>query len=66
MAIRKVVKYGDPILRKKLKPVNFEELAPQLPALLQDMEETCLARSGLGRQSNRFGYAASADFDSGI
>ena len=38
MAIRKVVKYGDPILRKKLKPVDFEQLAPELPALLQDMQ----------------------------
>ena len=39
MAIRKIVKYGDPILRQKLKPVVFEEIAPQLPALLQDMED---------------------------
>lgn len=55
MAIRKVVKYGDPILRKKLKPVNFEELAPQLPALLQDMEETCLAVHGVGLAANQIG-----------
>ncbi|MBQ7908917.1 MAG: peptide deformylase [Elusimicrobiaceae bacterium] len=55
MAIRKVVKYGDPILRKKLKPVNFEELAPQLPSLLQDMEETCLAVHGVGLAANQIG-----------
>lgn len=55
MAIRKVVKYGDPILRKKLKPVNFEELAPQLPALLQDMEETCLSVHGVGLAANQIG-----------
>lgn len=55
MAIRKVVKYGDPILRKKLKPVNFEELAPHLPALLQDMEETCLSVHGVGLAANQIG-----------
>jgi peptide deformylase len=55
MAIRKVVKYGDPILRKKLKPVDFEQLAPELPALLQDMQETCLAVHGVGLAANQIG-----------
>ena len=41
--IYKVVKYGDPILRRKLKPTDFETLRPLLPQLLNDMEETCLA-----------------------
>ncbi|MBR3603543.1 MAG: peptide deformylase [Elusimicrobiaceae bacterium] len=55
MAIRKIVKYGDPILRKKLKPVNFEQLAPQLPELLKDMEETCLSVNGVGLAANQIG-----------
>lgn len=55
MAIRKVVKYGDPILRKKLKPVDFQALAPELPALLKDMEETCLSVHGVGLAANQIG-----------
>lgn len=55
MAILHVVKYGDPILRKKLKPTDFEQLRPILPQLLQDMEETCLAVHGVGLAANQIG-----------
>ena len=55
MAIRKIVKYGDPILRQKLKPVVFEEIASQLPHLLADMEETCLSVNGVGLAANQIG-----------
>ena len=51
----KVVKYGDPILRQKLKPTDFEVLRPILPQLLQDMEETCLAVHGVGLAANQIG-----------
>lgn len=55
MAILRVTKYGENILRKKLKPVNFQELAPKLPKLLKDMEETCLAVRGVGLAANQIG-----------
>lgn len=55
MAILHVVKYGDPILRQKLKPVDFDSLKPRLPQLLQDMEETCLAVRGVGLAANQIG-----------
>lgn len=55
MAILKVVKYGDDILRQKLKPVDFERLKPSLPQLLKDMEETCLAVRGVGLAANQIG-----------
>ncbi len=55
MAIRKIVKYGDPILRQKLKPTDFETLRPILPELLQDMEETCLSVHGVGLAANQIG-----------
>lgn len=55
MAILKIVKYGDDILRQKLKPVDYNQLAPQLPALLKDMEETCLAVRGVGLAANQIG-----------
>lgn len=55
MAILKIVKYGDDILRQKLKPVDYNQLAPQLPVLLKDMEETCLAVRGVGLAANQIG-----------
>lgn len=55
MAILKVVKYGDDILRQKLKPVDFEKIKPALPQLLQDMEETCRTVRGVGLAANQIG-----------
>lgn len=55
MAIHKVVKYGDPILRQKLKPTDFKTLEPILPQLLADMEETCLSVHGVGLAANQIG-----------
>ena len=55
MAILRVTKYGEPILRQKLKPVDFAKIAPQLPQLLKDMEETCLAVHGVGLAANQIG-----------
>lgn len=55
MAILRITKYGEPILRQKLKPVDFAEIAPRLPQLLKDMEETCLAVRGVGLAANQIG-----------
>ena len=55
MALRKIVKYGDPILRQKLKPTDYETLRPILPQLLKDMEETCLTVRGGGLAANQIG-----------
>ncbi len=55
MAILRVTKYGENILRQKLKPVDFKTLEPILPKLLQDMEETCLAMRGVGLAANQIG-----------
>ncbi|MGN1058046.1 MAG: peptide deformylase [Candidatus Avelusimicrobium sp.] len=55
MAILRVTKYGEDILRQKLKPVDFETIKPILPKLLQDMEETCLAVRGVGLAANQIG-----------
>ena len=55
MAVLHVTKYGDPILRRKLKPVDYNALAPRLPQLLKDMEETCLAVHGVGLAANQVG-----------
>ena len=55
MAILRITKYGEPILRQKLKPVNYDDIVPQLPQLLADMEETCLAVHGVGLAANQIG-----------
>lgn len=55
MARLRITKYGEDILRQKLKPVNFETLKPILPKLLEDMEETCLAVHGVGLAANQIG-----------
>ncbi len=55
MAILRVTKYGENILRQKLKPVDFKTIEPILPSLLKDMEETCLAVRGVGLAANQIG-----------
>ena len=55
MAILRVTKYGENILRQKLKPVDFKTIEPLLPKLLKDMEETCLAVRGVGLAANQIG-----------
>lgn len=55
MAILRITKYGEDILRQKLKPVDFKTLEPLLPQLLQDMEETCLSVRGVGLAANQIG-----------
>ena len=55
MAKLRITKYGEDILRQKLKPVNYADIAPRLPQLLADMEETCLAVRGVGLAANQIG-----------
>ncbi|MBP5617442.1 MAG: peptide deformylase [Elusimicrobiaceae bacterium] len=55
MAVLRITKYGEPILRQKLKPVKYQDIAPRLPQLLADMEETCLAVRGVGLAANQIG-----------
>ena len=46
MAIRNIVKEGDPILNKVCRPVtNFDD---RLATLLDDMHETMIAADGVG------------------
>ena len=56
MAIRDIVKDGEPLLRKKSRPVeNFDA---KLHALLDDMLETMIAANGVGIAANGVGIAA--------
>ncbi len=52
MALLPVVKYGDPILRKKVKPVrDFSNLH----GLIEDMLETMVEEEGIGLAANQVG-----------
>ena len=46
MAKLKIVKFGDPLLRKVSRPV--EEITPRILTLLDDMRETMRAAEGCG------------------
>ena len=46
MAILKIVKFGDPLLRKTSRPV--EEITPRITTLIDDMIETMRAANGCG------------------
>ena len=55
MAIKRICKYGEDILRKKLPPCDYETIKTGLPALLEDMWETLSAVRGLGLAANQIG-----------
>lgn len=53
MAIRRITKYGSPILSRKLKPVKFDEIKAGLDTIIEDMWETLLLVKGLGISANQ-------------
>ncbi len=55
MAIRRICKYGEKILEKKLKKVDFAAVKKDLPALIADMFETMEAAGGAGLAANQIG-----------
>jgi len=55
MAIRKILKYPDPVLRKKALPV--EEFGEELEKLVQDMAETMYDAPGAGLAATQIGVS---------
>ena len=53
MSIRKIVKYGDPVLRKRCKPVK--EIDEKIQELVRDMFETMYNAPGVGLAANQIG-----------
>ncbi|BER92119.1 peptide deformylase [Atrimonas thermophila] len=51
--VRKIVLYGNPLLREKAQPVT--SIDGRIVSILQDMEETMLASSGIGLAGNQVG-----------
>ena len=55
MAIKRILKYGEGVLMRKIKPVNFAEIKQRLPNILKDMWDTCIATKGAGLSANQIG-----------
>ena len=55
MAILKIVKYGDPVLRKKTAPVT--EITDDIIQLAEDMLETMYAAPGVGLAGPQVGVS---------
>jgi peptide deformylase len=53
--ILKVVKYGDPVLRKK--GAKIESITPEIKKLIGDMFETMYASKGVGLAAQQVGHA---------
>lgn len=53
MAIRRIVKFGDPVLRTPTDPV--EAVTPEIRDLVRDMIETMYAAPGVGLAANQVG-----------
>ena len=53
MAIRKIVKHGDPVLRKKCRQVK--NIDSEILTLIQDMLETMYDAPGIGLAANQIG-----------
>lgn len=55
MPIMKIKKYGEEILTRKTKRVNFNTLEKQLPKIINDMTRSCIAMAGVGLAAPQVG-----------
>jgi peptide deformylase len=55
MAIRRIVKFGDPVLETPTRPV--ESITDEIRALVADMIETMYAAPGVGLSANQIGVS---------
>ncbi|MBI4655265.1 MAG: peptide deformylase [Elusimicrobia bacterium] len=55
MAIKRICKYGEKILKKKTKPVDFKKIKIHLPDIIKNMFDTLDAVNGVGLAANQIG-----------
>jgi peptide deformylase len=53
--ILKIKKYGEQILAKKATRINFNTMHKNLPKIINDMTQTCLAMNGVGLAAPQVG-----------
>lgn len=58
MAVRRVCKYGEAILKKKLKEVDYAAMKDRLPRLIADMFDTMFRGNGAGLAASQIGVDA--------
>ena len=57
MALREIVYWPDPVLKRQTEPIRDEEFGPELDALLEDMVETMYDADGLGLAAPQVGLS---------
>lgn len=57
MPIRRICKYGEKVLEKKTRRINFRELKDELPGIIADMFDTMDAVGGVGLSANQIGLS---------
>jgi peptide deformylase len=55
MAILRITKHGEPVLKKVCSPVDYAAMKKELPALLRSMWETMYAVKGVGLAAPQIG-----------
>ena len=55
MPVLRITKHGERVLKTPCPPVDYEKLAPELPALLKDMWATMNAARGVGLAAPQIG-----------
>lgn len=55
MAIRRICKYGEKILRKKTRKVDFKSMKGKLEFIINDMFDTLQITNGIGLSANQVG-----------
>lgn len=55
MAVKRIIKYGEKILKKKLNKIDFLEIKEKLPQILTDMYDTLSVVKGIGLSANQIG-----------
>lgn len=55
--VLKIVKHGEPVLKRKAKPVDFDAVKDELPEFLKNMWETMYAANGVGLAAPQVGVS---------
>lgn len=55
MSVLRITKHGETVLKRRSRPVVFEQFKPELPKLLEEMWETMYAANGVGLAAPQVG-----------
>ncbi|MCX7641213.1 MAG: peptide deformylase [Elusimicrobiales bacterium] len=55
MAVKRIIKYGEKILKTKTKKVDYSAIKNEIPIILKDMYDTLSVVNGIGLSANQIG-----------